>query len=104
MFEDLKYTTLDQEQIQELEKWKSGATDLLREGRDEIKRLEKEKTFYENKYVDVFSDNKRLLKRLKENTDEKTFEKIMSEDEDIEVDVELEDDQEGQNDNDYTKY
>ena len=91
MFEDIKPEIDYEARSKNLEKKLLEGYDILKESRDKLKELEHDKTFYENRYVDVFTDNKRLIKHLKDNLDEKTFEKIMSED-DISVDIELEDD------------
>ena len=80
MFEDLQYEPTEAEQIEILEQWKDGALKLLREGRDEIERLEKENKFFEHRYVEAFTDAKRLIKHLQDNVSKDVFDEIMKED------------------------
>ena len=79
MFEDLEYEPTDQERIEELEKWKAGALDLFQESKTEIERLEKENKFFEHRYIEAFTDAKRLIKHLQENVSKDVFDEIMKE-------------------------
>ena len=85
----MQYQKTEQDKIDDLEKESQYQRDLLKEARQEIKDL---KTF-ERKYVEVFNDNTRIIKSMKDNLDKDTFEKICDEcDNDISIDVDLEND------------
>ena len=84
MFQDLEYKKTEFEQIQELQKWKDGATDLLREGKAEIERLEKEALIMDRKFNNSYQDARRMAGILTKEIKKDRLDELMSEQADIE--------------------
>jgi hypothetical protein len=82
MFEDITEKT-EQEQIEELEKCKQGAIDLLQQGRDEIKRLEQENKIITRKFNNSYQDARRMAKILSKEIPKDRLEQIFKEQEAI---------------------